>query len=264
MSNCAFAAQGYSTINSLGYGGVPPLLTAGDPAMTAWDKIDAAHSRLPALKTRPPDYVVSAEGFNDQVCSPGWPGSGAFNCSNHGLTAAVAGWIAAARAATSPNTRLVVVVPFGGEMRTHNLTRDAIRDGFAMYQAGVDATAASAVGARSAEAAHPGDAHAALVDLYPRSKPGLMGTDGTSQGAYRSGQAPGPTASSCDGTHPLAHRHAHLGAMVVAALPTFPVRNVASTVAGVGTDTRNAGDGGGDLVDGAGEPFSGGNLIPAK
>ena len=30
VSNCAFAAQGYSTFNSLKYGNVPPLLTPGD------------------------------------------------------------------------------------------------------------------------------------------------------------------------------------------------------------------------------------------
>ena len=214
VSNCAFAAQGYSTFNSLGYGGVPPLFTPGNPALTAWDKIDADHSRLPAFKARPPDYIVSAEGFNDQVCSPGWPAAAAFNCSNRGLTAAVAGWVGAVRAATSPHTQVVVVVPFGGEMRTRNLTRDAIREGFATYQAGVVAGVAVAEAVGDA-----GDEFATLIDLYPRSKPGLMGADASSQGPYRSGQAPGPTASSCDGTHPLAHRHAHLGAMVVAELP---------------------------------------------
>jgi hypothetical protein len=46
----------------LTYGGVPPLLTVGDDAMTAWDKFDATHSRLQALKARPPDFVINAEG----------------------------------------------------------------------------------------------------------------------------------------------------------------------------------------------------------
>jgi hypothetical protein len=50
VSNAAFAAQGYSTYNSLGYGGVPPLLTPGNDAMTAWDKLDASNSRLPLLR----------------------------------------------------------------------------------------------------------------------------------------------------------------------------------------------------------------------
>jgi hypothetical protein len=55
-----------------------------------------------------------------------------------------------------------------------------------------------------------------LIDLYPRAKKGLMGpsnpTDPTS-----SGQPAGPTAESCDGTHPLAHWHAQLGAMAAVA-----------------------------------------------
>ena len=78
--------------------------------------------------------MVSAEGFNDQVCAPGWPNhrhrhrhqrtaGGAFRCSNDGVSKAVAQWLAEVRAATSPGTVVVVVVPFGGEMRTRNLTR---------------------------------------------------------------------------------------------------------------------------------------------
>ena len=45
-----------------------------------------------------------------------------------------------------------------------------------------------------------------------------MGADASADctGDFCSGQPPGPTASSCDGTHPLAHRHARLGAMVAA------------------------------------------------
>ena len=68
LSNCAYAAQGYQTMNSLGYGGVPPLVHGGaEGALSAWDKIDATHSRLPAIAQRPPEHVFSAQGFNDQV-----------------------------------------------------------------------------------------------------------------------------------------------------------------------------------------------------
>jgi len=110
------------------------------------------------------------------------------------------------RAATSPTTTVVVLQPFGGEMRTKNLTRFAIQAGYDAYQS------------ESCRATAPCDEHAMLVDLYPRAKLGLMGADPSvnCSGAFCSGQAPGPTANSCDGTHPLAHRHAHLGAMVAA------------------------------------------------
>jgi hypothetical protein len=79
VSNAAFAAQGYITPNSLIYGNVPPLFPVAsggkEPASGrgAWALIDAAHSRLPAFQHRPPDYVINAEGFNDQVCD-GWKG----------------------------------------------------------------------------------------------------------------------------------------------------------------------------------------------
>ena len=76
--------------------------------------------------------------------------------------------------------------------------------------------------------------HAMLVDLYPRAKLGLTGADPSvdCSGAFcaAAGQAPGSTANSCDGTHPLAHRHAHLGAIVAAEvaaqLAKIPPRDV--------------------------------------
>ena len=187
------------------YGGVPPLLTLGDPKRTAWDKLDAAHSRLPLLKARPPDFVVSAEGFNDQVCSPGWADRASFRCSNDNMTKAITQWLVDVRAATSPSTTVVVLQPFGGEMRTKNLTRFAIKAGFDAYQL-----------AHQRVSGGNNDEHTILVDLYPRARLGLMGADPSANctGSFCSGQAPGPTANSCDGTHPLAHRHARLGAMV--------------------------------------------------
>ena len=38
------------------------------------------------------------------------------------------------RSATGPKTIIAVLVPFGGEMRTSNLTRFAIRNGFNSYK----------------------------------------------------------------------------------------------------------------------------------
>ncbi len=196
VSNCAFAAQGYSTFNSLNYGGVPPLLTLGASISSAWDKVDAAHSRLPLLRKRPPDFVISAEGFNDQVCSPGWGEK--YNCTNAGLTGAVAEWLKHMRQATAASTQIFVLVPFGGELRTKNLTRNSIRAGFNAYQE------------------MKGDSMAHLIDLYPFAKRGLMGAS-SPKDPSSSGQPTGPTAESCDGTHPLAQRHAELGAMAAAA-----------------------------------------------
>lgn len=230
VSNIAFAAQGYVTPNSVNYGNVPPLFVpvkgsgeghashvghgssrggggggvggagagagAGAGSESAWDKIDSTHSRLPALKARPPEYVVSAEGFNDQVCS-GWAG---YTCTNADIAASVTGWIGAVRNATSPGTRVIVLAPFGGEMRTQNRTRFAIRDGVAAY-----------------EAAHPSDKNVYFIDVYPRAQRGLKGA--TALGSLpnqSSGQPPGPTAESCDGTHPLGWKHAELAAMITA------------------------------------------------
>jgi lysophospholipase L1-like esterase len=179
VSLCAFAAQGYVTINSENYGNVPRLLTLqgqGAEAASAWDKISASTSRLPLLQAQPPDYVVNALGFNDQNS----------DVSAAVLTETVATWLSLIRNATSPSTSVLMVMPFGGEMRTQNVTRDALLAGFAQYKATAQGQA---------------DPCAVLLDLYPRAQPGLQGL-----GA--------PTAQSCDGTHPLARRHGQLGAMV--------------------------------------------------
>jgi lysophospholipase L1-like esterase len=179
LSLAAFAAQGFATRNSLNYGEVPPLLTAGAPAATAWDKVSANCSRLPALAATPPTYVVQALGFNDQNA----------DVPPALLTATVAAWLGAARSALGPAPTLLLILPFGGVLRTANATRGAILQAFADYKA-------SPSGA--------GDACTLALDLYPASQRGLQGL-----GA--------PTAESCDGTHPLAKAHGRLGAMLGAA-----------------------------------------------
>ena len=176
LSLAAFAAQGFATRNSFNYGEVPPLLTVRDPAATAWDKVNANASRLPALAATPPTYVVQALGFNDQNA----------DVPPALLTATVAAWLGAARTALGPAPTLFLVLPFGGVLRTANATRGAILQAFADYRA----TPSGA-----------GDACTLALDLYPASQRGLQGL-----GA--------PTAESCDGTHPLAKTHGRLGAML--------------------------------------------------
>jgi lysophospholipase L1-like esterase len=192
-SQVAFAAAGYSTHASLQYGNVPPLLTVGaNASSSSWDKIDAAHSRLDALRQRPPEYVFSAHGQNDQACGSGMAGHG--RCTFDMVTAAVTAWLGAMRAATSPETRIVVIVPFGGSMGgDQNRTRTAIRDGYDSYQA----AAAAAPGSGTVT-----DPHAYLIDLYPAAERGLSGSGGKA------------TVASCDGVHPLAHTHAQLASML--------------------------------------------------
>jgi hypothetical protein len=151
---------------------------------------------LPLFMQRPPDYVINAEGFNDQVCD-GWAG---YTCTNAGLTASVAGWIAAVRKATSPTTQIIVLAPFGGEVRTQNRTRFAIQNGVSAYTS-----------------THVGDKKVHYIDLYPRAQRGLKGASAPGTPAHQSsGQPPGPTAESCDGTHPLGWKHAELAAMLSA------------------------------------------------
>jgi lysophospholipase L1-like esterase len=184
LSLAAFAAQGFATKNSLNYGHVPPLFTPGADAASAWDKVNAATSRLPLLAANPPALVVNALGFNDQNS----------DVTPSQLTAVVAAWLAAARAALGANTTLALAIPFGGEMRTQNATRLAILAGFAEYQQ-------SGGGGGGGDNADP---CAVALDLYPRAQRGLQGLGS-------------PTAESCDGTHPLARAHASLGAMLAAA-----------------------------------------------
>jgi hypothetical protein len=156
------------------------------------------------------------------VCSPppvGHPTRPNINCTNAKLQAAVTAWLAAMRAATSPTTDIVVLVPFGGEMRTENLTRFAIRDGFHDYigmSTHPQQQAAEAAGQEEEGRRAGHDSHALLIDLYPRAKRGLMGASSAADAGGASGQPAGPTAESCDGTHPLGWRHAQLGAMVAA------------------------------------------------
>jgi hypothetical protein len=178
-SLAAFAAQGFVTRNSFNYGGVPPLLTPGSEEDTAWDKVNGNASRLPALSSTPPTYLVSGMGFNDQNS----------DVQPSVLTSVVGAWLAAARSAVGPSTNILLVLPFGGELRTHNATRGAIMEGFAAYK-----------GAPGGG----GDGCVFLLDLLSQFPGSALGLEGL--GA--------PTAQSCDGTHPLARAHARIGAML--------------------------------------------------
>lgn len=185
-SQTAFAGTGYVTRSSYTYGNVPPLFFPGNASGSAWDKVDSGHSRLQELRDSPPHYVFSAHGNNDQVCA----GAPKNPCTMADLRASVKGWIGAMRAATSPATRIVVVVPFGGTFSGHNSTRDAIRGGFVDYQLSYK---------RSADN-ESRDPQAYMVDLYPNAPQGING-----QGA---------SVNSCFGVHPIADAHARLASMV--------------------------------------------------
>ena len=177
FSLSAFAAQGYATRNSYNYGNVPPLITPGDDAASAWDKVFANASRLPALAARPPDFIFNAEGWNDQVV----PATQ--------LTPVVTASLAALRAATGPRTVIFQVLPFGGLMCDANATRAALMEGFAAYKA-------SAGGAA--------DDCALLLDTYPLA---IEGITGNCKGNIE-------TTSSCEGTHPNVWAHARIAAIV--------------------------------------------------
>jgi lysophospholipase L1-like esterase len=207
-SQTAFAGTGYVTRNSYIYGNVPPLLCPGNATGSAWDKIDAEHSRLPYLKSSPPDYVFSAHGNNDMFCgvkSPKpFPGN---NCTYTELQASVTAWLGAVREATSPATRIVLIVPFGGDFHGNTHIRTSIRAAYTAYQ--MQAALGAAVGdishtsAVDASATSLGDNATFMVDLYPQAQHGIGG-----------GSTSGPSQESCDGTHPLANTHARLAAMI--------------------------------------------------
>jgi lysophospholipase L1-like esterase len=177
LSAAAFAAQGYVTTNSYNYGSVPPFFTPGNPTASAWQWVYGGASRLPALAASPPDLLLNALGFNDQNVPPA------------ALTAAVAGSLAALRAAAGPSTALLQVLPFGGALRTGNATRLALLAGFEQYKATPSGAA---------------DACAAVLDAGSGAAEGLQGLGSS-------------TVFSCDGTHPNALAHARLGAMVASA-----------------------------------------------
>lgn len=177
LSASAFAAQGYVTTNSYNYGGVPPFFTPGAPNASAWQWVFGGASRLPGLAAAPPDLILNALGFNDQAVPA------------QALAAAVAGSLAAVRAAVGARTALLQVLPFGGALRDANATRLALLAGFQQYRA----TASGAA-----------DACSAVLDAGSAAAEGLAGL-----GA--------PTAFSCEGTHPNALGHARLGAMVAGA-----------------------------------------------
>ena len=173
----AFAAQGYVTTNSYNYGNVPPLLTMNDDTHSAWNKLFVNISRIPLLLQTIPDLIVNALGFNDQNN----------DVVPTELTNTITTWINTTRLLFINNATvpiIAILTPFGGEMRTNNITRNAIIQGFRNYQQSV-----------------PNDYCTILVDTYPYAQLGLQGLGS-------------PTAESCDGTHPLARTAGYIGSMV--------------------------------------------------
>jgi lysophospholipase L1-like esterase len=197
LSMAAFAAQGYATKNSYNYGNVPPLMTPGDDAASAWRWVFANASRLPALAAQPPDFVFNAEGWNDQVVAPA------------DLTPVVAASLAAIRGAIGARAVIFQVLPFGGLMCDNNVTRGALMAGFAAYKA----TAGGAA-----------DACALLLDPYPLSQEGITGN--CNGNVF--------TIGSCEGTHPNSWKHARIGAIVASKAARLLVAPGAAAACGFG------------------------------
>lgn len=176
----AFAAQGYVTKNSYNYGNVPPFLTLANDEASAWNKVFSNTSRIPSLLQNVPTLIMNALGFNDQNN----------DVDPTVLTATITAWLNTTRTLfrncnnNSSVPILAVLTPFGGEMRTNNVTRNAIISGYTNY--------INTVGKN--------DLCTLLIDLYPYTQLGLQGLGL-------------PTAESCDGTHPLARAAAYVGSM---------------------------------------------------
>jgi hypothetical protein len=101
------------TVASAGGAGPPAFFTPGNDANSSWNKYWEGNSRLVAGAYSPaPDYVFTLLGRND------------YNQSGSAVTAAVTGWLAAARAA-APDAWIFLVIPFDGSCRS------VIMDGFA-------------------------------------------------------------------------------------------------------------------------------------
>ena len=98
-----YSAQGWT---AGGYGNVPRFFDPVTPANSAFDHYSAGVSRLIGGAFAPaPDRILVLHGKNDAAAT------------DANVTAAVAGWITAARA-DAPATQIAVVVPFDGTKRS--------------------------------------------------------------------------------------------------------------------------------------------------
>lgn len=100
ISVVAFGRQGYTIP---GNGNVPPLITPGNDALSAWNKFDVDHYRFEPNQTSTiqPDYIFNGHGTNDALSG------------NADVTVNAVEWLFAIRAA-NPSSKIFLVIPFGG------------------------------------------------------------------------------------------------------------------------------------------------------
>jgi hypothetical protein len=184
------------TIASAGGAGPPAFFTPGDDTNSSWDKYWAGNSRLASGLYSPfPDYIFTLLGRND------------YNQPGSAVTAAVTGWLAAARAA-APSAWIFLVIPFDGSCRS------VITAGFTTYQ-----TATS-------------DTKAVLLDTH---------TDADFNLSLSSGDSVVSTAGSADGTHPDYQLHGVLAAQL-AKLAQAAIGGSDGGTSGVGSRGRIVND----------------------
>lgn len=162
VSMAAFGRLGWTV---WGNGGVPPVFTPGNDTISSWDKIDSTHIRN--FTGRQLDYVVIGHGTND----------GLTGATDANVQASAYGWLVAMRAAISPSTPIIVVIPFGG------FERSVLSEVFSAYQTKYN------------------DKYAYYLDLGTPAEEGLTHFNG---GDWQ----------SADGIHPNVWRDGQLGAML--------------------------------------------------
>jgi hypothetical protein len=175
-----------------GGGGVPPLFTPGNDALSSWNKVYAGHARSFAGL----DYIFVLHATNDGLRGAGGQDPGK-------VAEAAEGWLAAVRAAAGPTTAIFLAVPFGGF--------GGVNRPVGALKAAFDAYKASPSGQR--------DARTFFVDLGRDAAIGLecFGNDPTLIPAY--GSRCGRSEAGCGGIHPRGGtttiaRDAELGAML--------------------------------------------------
>eukprot|EP00035_Acanthoeca_spectabilis_P003886 m.96379 g.96379 ORF g.96379 m.96379 type:complete len:429 (+) comp12361_c0_seq8:78-1364(+) len=169
-----------------GAGGVPPVFTPEEPAVSSWNQI---YGGVPRSFSNL-DYIFVLHATND----------GLRGATTAAVTASVVGWLTAVRAAAGPTTAIFLVVPFGG-FGSVNAPVGSLKSAFDEYQNSKR------------------DDRTFFIDLGPPAAAGLecgswekgcVGADGSLAGASLEG---------CDGIHPrggtgASARHGELGAML--------------------------------------------------
>ena len=174
-----------------GAGGVPAFYIPGKESVNSWDK----HYNTASRSFENLDYIFVGHATNDGLRE----GSKA----TAAVAAAVAGWLAAARAAAGPQTAIFLCVPFGS-FGAANEPKGSLKAGFDAYQA------------------KKTDPRAYYIDLGREAAIGLEcgSWERGCTGAY--GSKGEPTMQGCDGIHPrggthAAARHGELGAQLAVA-----------------------------------------------